>query len=51
MARARLDWRTLDSGWFAEKEPDVVRIISLRKATRHERKNFEEAIHDGLEAS
>ena len=51
--------RWLGLGWiggrltqvvFAEKEPDVVRIISLRKATRRERKNFEEAIHDGLEA-
>jgi uncharacterized protein len=35
---------------FTEREPDVVRIISLRKATRRERKNFEETIYDGLEA-
>lgn len=49
-------WRGL--GWiggrltqvvFAEKEPDVVRIISLRKATPRERENFEKAIYDGLE--
>lgn len=51
-------WRGL--GWirgrltqvvFTERERDVVRIISLRKATRHERKEFEEAIHDGLETN
>jgi uncharacterized DUF497 family protein len=52
--------RWLGLGWiggrltqvvFVEEEPDIVRIISLRKATRRERKNFEEAIHDGLEAN
>lgn len=50
-------WRGL--GWiegrliqivFVEKEPDIIRIISLRKATLRERKSFEEAVHDGLEA-
>ena len=50
-------WRGL--GWiegrliqivFIDKEPDIIRIISLRKATRRERQSFEEAVHDGLEA-
>ncbi len=35
---------------FVERGPDVVRIISLRKATSRERKEFEEAIDDRLEA-
>ena len=35
---------------FAQKQPDIVRIISLRKATRRERQKFKEAIYDGLEA-
>lgn len=36
---------------FVELGHDTIRIISLRKATRHERKEYEEAIQDGLEAS
>jgi uncharacterized protein len=35
---------------FTEKEPDIIRIISLRKATSRERKEFEKTIDDGLEA-
>jgi uncharacterized protein len=35
---------------FTEKEPDIMRIISLRKATSRERKEFEKTIDDGLEA-
>jgi uncharacterized protein len=34
---------------FAEREPDSIRIISLRKATSRERKEFEKTIEDGLE--
>ena len=50
-------WRGL--GWisgvlahvvFVEKQPDLVRIISLRKATRREHQKFKETIYDGLEA-
>jgi len=36
---------------FTEREPDIVRIISLRKATRREREKFEEAIYHGLETN
>ena len=35
---------------FAELGSETIRIISLRKATKHERKEYEEAIQDGLEA-
>jgi uncharacterized protein len=35
---------------FIEKEPDIIRIISLRKATIREPKEFEKTIDDGLEA-
>ena len=34
---------------FAERGDDCIRIISLRKANRHERKLFEETITDELE--
>lgn len=34
---------------FAERNEGCIRIISLRKANRHERKLFEEAIADQLE--
>jgi len=34
---------------FAEPSPDIVRIISLRKADREEREEYEKAIQDGLE--
>lgn len=36
---------------FTERAPDVIRIISLRKATKHEKERHETAIDDGLEAS
>jgi len=35
---------------FAELGNETIRIISLRKATKHERKEYEETIQDGLEA-
>lgn len=36
---------------FAERNDDTVRIISLRKALKHERLKFEEAVRDGLDAN
>jgi len=33
---------------FAELEADIVRVISLRKALKHERIRYEQAITDGL---
>lgn len=33
---------------YAESGADTVRIISLRKALKHERARFEEALRDGL---
>jgi uncharacterized protein len=35
---------------FAELPQDTIRIISLRKADHEERKEYEKAIQDGLEA-
>jgi uncharacterized DUF497 family protein len=35
---------------FAEGEVETIRIISLRKATSRERKEFEKAVEDRLEA-
>ena len=35
---------------FVERPPDAIRIISLRKADHEERKEYEKAIQDGLEA-
>jgi len=35
---------------FTQRDADTVRIISLRKALKHERNKFEEAITDGLGA-
>jgi uncharacterized protein len=35
---------------FAERSPETIRIISLRKATSRERKEYEKAIQNGLEA-
>jgi len=35
---------------FAEQADGTIRIISLRKATRYERKEYEKTIQDGLEA-
>jgi uncharacterized DUF497 family protein len=36
---------------FAQPTHDTVRIISLRKAHHEERKEYEKAIQDGLEAN
>ena len=36
---------------FAERPPDAIRIISLRKADYEERKEYEKTIQNGLEAS
>lgn len=33
---------------FTERGEDVTRIISLRKALKHERKKFEDALRDRL---
>jgi uncharacterized DUF497 family protein len=35
---------------FTERGEDTIRVISLRKALKHERIKFEQAIRDGLEA-
>lgn len=35
---------------FAERVPETIRIISLRKAHREERSDYEKAIQNGLEA-
>lgn len=35
---------------YTEREEDVIRVISLRKALKHERTRFEEALRDGLGA-
>ena len=50
-----MDWSWDDSGRvafvaFAERPQGTIRIISLRKADHEERKQYEEAIQDGLEA-
>ena len=34
---------------YTQPKPDTIRIISLRKATSYERKEFEKAIQDRLE--
>ncbi len=36
---------------FAERSANIIRIISLRKASRRECKEYEKAIHDRLETS
>ena len=36
---------------FAERPQGTIRIISLRKADHEERKQYEKALQDGLEAS
>lgn len=33
---------------FTERGEEIIRIISLRKALKHERKKFEEALSDRL---
>lgn len=33
---------------YTEREEDVIRVISLRKALKHERARFEEALRDEL---
>lgn len=35
---------------FTERGPETIRIISLRKASRRERKQYEKAVRDELEA-
>jgi len=35
---------------FTEPAPDTIRVISLRKADHEERKEYEKAIQNGLEA-
>ena len=35
---------------FTQRGPETMRIISLRKATRHEREEYEKAVQDELEA-
>src|ERR1700732_2665283 len=35
---------------FTQRGPDTIRIISLRKATRRERKQYEKAVQDQREA-
>ena len=35
---------------FAERAPQTVRIISLRRAHHEEREEYEKAVQDGLEA-
>ncbi len=35
---------------FTERDPKTIRIISLRKANREERKQYEKALQDRLEA-
>jgi uncharacterized protein len=34
---------------FTERGPETIRIISLRKATRRERRQYEKAVEDQLE--
>jgi uncharacterized DUF497 family protein len=36
---------------FAERSPDTIRIISLRKAGHEEQQEYEKAIQDGLETN
>jgi hypothetical protein len=36
---------------FVERKDDTIRIISLRKALKHERIKFEETVRDQLDAS
>lgn len=33
---------------FTRREPDIIRIISMRKATQHEKSRFESALQDQL---
>jgi uncharacterized DUF497 family protein len=33
---------------YTERDEDTIRIISLRKALRHERERYEQALRDGL---
>ena len=36
---------------FTEREPEAIRVISLRKAKKHEKERSEEAVRDRLETS
>jgi uncharacterized DUF497 family protein len=31
---------------FTQRQPDIIRVISLRKAKKHEREGFEKALQD-----
>ena len=33
---------------YTERDEDTIRVISLRKALRHERERYEQALRDGL---
>ncbi len=33
---------------FTEREPDIIRVISLRKAVKHERSKYEQILKDQL---
>ena len=35
---------------FAQDSPETIRVISLRKANHEERKEYEKALQNGLEA-
>jgi uncharacterized protein len=35
---------------FTERGEDTIRVVSLRKALKHERIKYEQALRDGLEA-
>ena len=36
---------------FVERETDTLRVISMRKAKKHEEKKYEQALKDGLGAA
>ena len=36
---------------FVERETDTIRVISMRKAKKHEEKKYEQALKDGLGAA
>lgn len=36
---------------FVEREADTIRVISMRKAKKHEEKKYEQALKDGLGAA
>ncbi len=36
---------------FSERDPETIRVISLRKATKRERKEYEKSLQNGLETN